>query len=66
MAMADDGKAGHSPVEGPGDRQPDEWAMSKGIVLGMLTGILISLLLLCIAYYFDWNNARSMVHLVLD
>lgn len=64
--MADDSEAEHSPVEDLGDRQPDEWAMSKGIALGVLTGIVISLLLLCVAYYFDWNNARSMVHLVLD
>lgn len=40
--------------------------MSKGIALGMLTGILLSSLFLCIAYYFDWNNARTMVHLVLN
>lgn len=64
--MADDSKAGHPPVEGLGDRPPDDWAMSKGIALGMLTGILLSILLLCIAYYFNWNDARTMVHIVLD
>jgi ABC-type uncharacterized transport system permease subunit len=64
--MADDSKAGHAPAEARIGRRPDEWAMSKGIALGMLTGVLLSLLFACVAYYLDWDNARSLVHLILD
>ncbi len=52
--------------EEPKDAKHDDWAMSKGVALGALTGLIISSLLLCIAYYLDWNNVRTMVHLVLD
>lgn len=48
------------------DVRRDDWAMSKGVALGVLTGLLLSSLLICIAYYFDWSNMRTLVHLVLD
>jgi hypothetical protein len=48
------------------DVRPDDWAMSKGITLGALTGIALSLVMICIAYYFNWSDVRTMVHLVLD
>lgn len=44
----------------------DDWAMSKGVALGVLTGLLLSVLLICVAYYFDWSDVRTMVHLILD
>lgn len=48
------------------DTRRDDWAMSKGVALGALTGLLLSTLLICIAYYFNWNDMRTLVHLVLD
>ncbi|WP_424630708.1 hypothetical protein [Bradyrhizobium sp. SYSU BS000235] len=48
------------------DVKHDDWAMSKGVALGVLSGLVISALLICIAYYFDWSNMRTLVHLVLD
>jgi hypothetical protein len=48
------------------DGKHDDWAMSKGVALGMLTGLILSSLLICVAYYFDWSNMRTLVHLVLD
>jgi hypothetical protein len=40
--------------------------MSKGVALGVLTGLVISGAMICVAYYFDWSNTRTLVHLVLD
>ena len=48
------------------DVRHDDWAMSKGVALGVLAGLLISMLLICVAYYFDWSDMRTLVHLVLD
>jgi hypothetical protein len=44
----------------------DDWAMSKGVALGVFTGLVLSALLICVAYYFDWSDMRTLVHLVLD
>jgi hypothetical protein len=44
----------------------DDWAMSKGVALGVLTGLVLSAVLICVAYYFNWNDMRTLVHLVLD
>ena len=41
--------------------------MSKGHrAWRVLPGLPFQSVLICIAYYFDWNNVRTMVHLVFD
>ncbi|MEH2513895.1 hypothetical protein V1291_005249 [Nitrobacteraceae bacterium AZCC 1564] len=48
------------------DAEYDDWAMTKGVALGVLTGLLLSSIAICVAYYFNWDDVRTMVHLVLD
>jgi hypothetical protein len=48
------------------DARHDDWAMSKGVALGALTGLLLSIVAICVAYYFNWDDVRTMVHLVLE
>ena len=39
---------------------------AQGLALGAITGLTASLILLLVAYYFDWDRALAIVHIVID